>query len=85
MTAAIAAPTVNTTQNNAKMENGIMGFTTAISFPSLAVWHVASQPLPELSVTLRPAECYGSATRRPAEMCSGRNMTDPPQRTDLRC
>ena len=40
MTAAIAAPTVNTTQNNAKMENGIMGFTTAISFPSLAVRHV---------------------------------------------
>lgn len=34
MTAAIAAPTVNTSQNNAKMENGIMGFTTAISFPS---------------------------------------------------
>jgi hypothetical protein len=82
MTAAIAAPTVNTSQNNAKMENGIMGFTTAISFPFSSC--AACGVLPELSVTLRPAECCGSATRRPAEMCSDRNMTDPPQRTDLR-
>jgi hypothetical protein len=32
MIAAIAAPTVNTTQNNAMTENGIMAFT-ATSFP----------------------------------------------------
>jgi hypothetical protein len=32
MTAAIAAPTVKTTQNNAMTENGIMAFT-ATSFP----------------------------------------------------
>ena len=42
MTAAIAAPTVNTSQNNAKMENDIVGFATAISFPPLAVRPVAS-------------------------------------------
>jgi hypothetical protein len=34
MIAAIAAPTVNTTQNNAMMENGIMAFTVTF-FPSL--------------------------------------------------
>jgi hypothetical protein len=34
MIAAIAAPTVNTTQNNAMTENGMMAFTVT-SFPSL--------------------------------------------------
>jgi len=34
MSATIAAPTVNTTQSNAKMENGIMAFTVT-SFPSV--------------------------------------------------
>ena len=34
MIAAIAAPTVNTTQNNAMMENGIMALTVTF-FPSL--------------------------------------------------
>ena len=33
MPPAIAAPTVNTSQSNAKTENGIMAFT-ATSFPS---------------------------------------------------
>ncbi len=43
MVPAISAATVNPSQSNTKMENGIMAFTTVSSFLlSLAVRHVAA-------------------------------------------
>lgn len=41
MPPAIAAATVNPSQSNTMMENGIMAFTVT-SFPFLAVRHVAA-------------------------------------------
>jgi hypothetical protein len=61
MLPAIAATTVNPSQINAKMENGIMAFTVT-SFPfSVAVRQVASEPLPELSVTLHLSHGHAHA------------------------
>jgi hypothetical protein len=83
MAPAIAATTVNASQINAMTENGIMAFTVT-SFPSFS--YAASGVLAAAGT-----ECDGTPRgvlrfrnmRRPAEMRSGRNITDPPQRADL--